>query len=635
MAAVGVAVGGTGMRNIDALLIGSRWNGTISYSFPNARDAYEPTYAEADNGFGSVSFNQQQAARYILEGKSSIAGGPRMSLTAVEQFTNASIFDAGSGGADIRLGKSSYANPTAYAYLPNDSYYSGDIWFGTSTDYANPKVGNYAYATMMHELGHALGLKHGHQAGGVSNTASTFDRDSLEFSVMTYRSYVGQAANGYTNETYGFAQTFMMYDIAALQHLYGADFATNAGNTVYTWSSTTGETFINGVGQGEPGGGMGGSANRIFLTIWDGGGIDTYDFSNYGTTLRVDLMPGGWSKLSDEQSAYLGDGNYARGNVFNALQFKGDMRSLIENVNGGSGSDRITGNGADNFLNGNGGNDVLLGGSGDDTLKGAAGSDRLDGGVGSDQAVFDGAAWDYRVTHQADGSIVIADLRMRAPDSTDILTRIELLQFKNGVLDASTLAPQITIVNGTGGNDILKGTAHVDRISGRNGNDAISSYGGDDTVRAGAGADQLDGGSGHDRLYAFEGKDRIVAGAGDDLLEGGRGADILHGNNGRDTFLFRSISDTGATGPEADLIGGFVQGDKIHLLYIDADATLAGNQAFTFIGKAAFTDAGQISYFTMRSGETRLLLNIDDDPSLEAMIRVAGVHAPNNDWFVL
>ena len=69
----------------------------------------------------------------------------------------------------------------------------------------------------------------------------------------------------------------MMYDIAALQPIYGANFSTNTGNSVYTWNPSTGEMSINGVGQGAPAW----RANRVFLTIWDGGGNDTYDLSNY------------------------------------------------------------------------------------------------------------------------------------------------------------------------------------------------------------------------------------------------------------------------------------------------------------------------------------------------------------------
>jgi hypothetical protein len=78
-------------------------------------------------------------------------------------------------------------------------------------------------------------------------------------------------------------------DIIALQYLYGANYQYNSGNTVYRWSPTTGETFINGVGQGAT------LHAKIFLTIWDGGGIDTYDFSNYGTNAVIDLAPGAWS----------------------------------------------------------------------------------------------------------------------------------------------------------------------------------------------------------------------------------------------------------------------------------------------------------------------------------------------------
>jgi serralysin len=231
----------------------------------------------------------------------------------------------------------------------------------------------------MHELGHALGLKHAHESGGLTGDTLPVGRDSLEYSVMTYRSYVpspGEAAPAiYKNETYGYPQTFMMHDIAALQSLYGADFGFRSGNTVYKWSPWTGETFVNGVGMGAPGGGAGGDANRIFLTIWDGGGIDTYDFSNYAARVVVNLEPGGASSLRSGQRAYLGDGHYARANVFNALPYQGDPRSLIENATGGSGSDVLLGNAGSNWLRGRAGNDVLSGKGGSDVLAGGPGAD--------------------------------------------------------------------------------------------------------------------------------------------------------------------------------------------------------------------------------------------------------------------
>ncbi|MCB8820889.1 FG-GAP-like repeat-containing protein [Microvirga rosea] len=436
MAIVGT-VGATGIQNIDALLSGYNWIGPITYSFPDSALDYEPGYSEASNGFGQVSFAQMQAVRYILEGTSPYAGGPKMTLASIEQLTNlswAGITDAGFNSADLRIAQSASANPTAYAYYPSSSPKGGDVWFGTSHNYTQPSVGTYDYITVAHELGHALGLKQGQETGGVRGIALSHDRDSMEFSIMTYRSYVGGPTTGYTNETYGYAQTYMMYDIAALQWMNGANFDTNSGNTVYTWSPTTGETFVNGVGQGAPGGGIGGSANRVFLTIWDGGGKDTYDLSNYTTNLNLDLTPGGWSKISDAQTAYLGASHYARGNVFNALQYLGDARSLIENATGGSGNDAITGNAADNALIGNAGNDVLSGLDGADTLTGGAGNDTLDGGAGFDMACYSGARSQYALTVLADGSVQVTDTRSGCPDGIDALRGIESLKFSDAAM---------------------------------------------------------------------------------------------------------------------------------------------------------------------------------------------------------
>jgi serralysin len=383
LAASSTYQGATGIQTTDGLLYGAKWSGTISYSFPDRRLDYEAGYTEASNGFAPVSFGQAQAVRFILEGRSSHSGGPRMALTSVEGFTNASLVDAGFDGADIRIAQSRSANPTSYAYLPTSHPYGGDVWFGRAHNYTMPIVGTYEFATVIHELGHSLGLKHPQEAGGVSNVAVPVSRNSLEYTVMTYNSYAlkaGETARGYyTSETYGYPQTYMMYDIAALQAMYGADFKTRSGNSVYTWSAVTGEAFINGVGQGVPGSGIGGSANRIFETMWDGGGTDTFDLSNYTSDLRIDLRPGQSSVLSPVQLAYLGDGHYSRGNVFNALQYNGDPRSLIENASGGSGSDRIVGNVAKN---------TLKGGFGNDTLYGMHGNDILWGGPGADAFVF-------------------------------------------------------------------------------------------------------------------------------------------------------------------------------------------------------------------------------------------------------
>jgi Ca2+-binding RTX toxin-like protein len=354
-----VGIGATGDQNVDGLLSGYRWSGTLTYTFPDSASDYPSGYGSGEPtaaGFAQVSASQQTAVHNIM--------------SQVENLTNLQIDYSTSNTADIRIAQSSEANPTAYAYYPNSSYSEGgDVWFGTTYNYTNPKLGDYYYLTHIHELGHSLGLKHGQSGGGVANVALPADRDALEFSVMTYRSYVGGPTSGYTNEAFGYPQSFMMNDILALQTMYGADYTFNSGATVYSWSATTGETLVNDVGQGRPGGaGAGASANRVFITVWDGGGVDTYDLSNYTNSVSIDLRPGYWSITSSTQKAYLGGGHYAQGNVYNAYLFDDDSRSYIENAIGGSGGDALTGNATANLLDGAAGSDTMTGGGGDDVF---------------------------------------------------------------------------------------------------------------------------------------------------------------------------------------------------------------------------------------------------------------------------
>ena len=168
----------------------------------------------------------------------------------------------------------------------------------------------------------------------------------------------------------------MMLDIAALQELYGADFEVNAGDTVYRWKPGSGRTWVDGEVGLDPGGEV------IFATVWDGGGRDCYDLSAYRPDLRLDLRPGGHSVFARDQLADLGggpNGGHARGSVFNALQYRDDRRSLIEDATAGAGDDRLTGNACGNRL---------AGGGGDDRLAGLGGRDVLIGGLGDDVFAF-------------------------------------------------------------------------------------------------------------------------------------------------------------------------------------------------------------------------------------------------------
>ncbi|MGL4289615.1 MAG: M10 family metallopeptidase C-terminal domain-containing protein [Phreatobacter sp.] len=424
-AAGGTTQGATGIQDIDGVLSGQKWDSThLTFMFPT-RNYFDSSYYDqsALQGFQVATSAQQTAARADLAAYAAVSG---LSFTEVSA---SAITGPYAPAVDITIARSTYPG-TAYAYYPSSDQVGGDVWLGVNGGNANPVKGNYAWHTMLHELGHSLGLKHGQETGGPANVALPTDHDSMEFSVMTYRAYPGAPLTGYANETYGFAQSLMMDDIAAIQAMYGANFTTHAENTTYSFSPTTGEEFINGVGQGAPG------ANRVFLTIWDGNGTDTFDFSNYTTDETIDLRPGRWSVLSATQLANLGDGHMARGNVFNALQYNGDVRSLIENAIGGSGNDTIIGNSADN---------VLIGGAGNDTFDGGGGHNTIDGGSGWNTALFHGNLSQYSVSWLSDGSIQVVDLRSGSPDGTDTIKNIQSFQFADGVYSASALIPPTLI----------------------------------------------------------------------------------------------------------------------------------------------------------------------------------------------
>ncbi|WP_407194076.1 M10 family metallopeptidase C-terminal domain-containing protein [Bradyrhizobium sp. STM 3566] len=427
--ATAVNVSATNNAEIDGLLSGSKWTGTISYSFPDSPSDYSNPYyggssEPTSTGFTSAPSQMQAAINYAIG--------------LINSYTNAKIQYAGTNGADIMIAQSPAANPTSYAYYPGNYAAGGDVWFGTQYDYTQAKLGNYYFTTALHELGHSLGLKHSQETGGPANVAVPSAHDDSEYTVMSYRSYVGASTtSGYTNESYGYPQTYMANDILALQTMYGANFNTQSGNTVYTWSPTTGQEFINGVGQLAPGGGAGGSANRIYETIWDGGGIDTYDLSNYTTNLSINLNPGASSVFSSVQLAYLGDGHYASGNVYNAYLYNGDARSYIDNATGGSGNDTIIGNAIANVLNGGAGNDTITGGGGNDTII---------GGPGTDTAVYSGSRASYAISSNATTqTFTLTDLRNGSPDGTDTVTGVEYFQFGDGTVASSMFVSPIVI----------------------------------------------------------------------------------------------------------------------------------------------------------------------------------------------
>ncbi|MBB3019197.1 serralysin [Microvirga lupini] len=516
----------TGNVYIDSILGNLKWvPSDLTYSFPTSAGAYGTLYGDGETakGFGSFNDTQQAITRSALT-----------LFSSVSNLTFQEVAGASASSADLRFAQSDVPG-TAWAYFPTTDATGGDVWVNNSSrNYASPAKGNYAYLTIVHEIGHALGLEHAHEGN------MPLDRDSMEYTVMSYRSYSGASTStGYMNETWGYAQSLMMYDIAALQHIYGANYQTNSGSTTYSWSPTTGEMFVNGAGQGAPGG------NQVFLTVWDGGGTDTYSFTNYTTALTIDLQPGAWSITSQDQRAKLhwNGSKIATGNIANALLHQGDTRALIENAYGGSANDTIKGNVAGNVLRGNAGNDKLYGLTGNDVLVGGSGRDVLSGGSGTDTASYSTAK-----------ARVVADLLTTSNNRGDA---------------AGDSYSSIESIIGGSYSDTLRGNGLANNISGGSGGD---------TLYGRAGNDVLNGGTGNDKLYGEGGKDLLIGGVG------------------ADTFVFSSSSHTRMS--SADTIKDFRRGsDHVDLRGIDANTKVAGNQAFTFIGKNAFHGkAGELRF---------------------------------------
>jgi len=435
-------VGQTGNPAIDTLLEGVKWDtATLTYGFPTAASRWTDYSAGSEpfTGFMALNAQQQGAATAALASWARVAN-----LNFVPVAEPAAVADlrfAGTGGVG-----------TAHSYYPSGSDIGGDTWFGTrlSGD-AAWTPGDYDFFTAVHEIGHSLGLKHPHEAaqfgsGGVADAGL----DAMELTVMSYRSFPGASlGGGITVHPGSFAKGPMLDDIAAIQKLYGANFATNAGDTLYRFA---------------PGQGI------IFETTWDGGGTDTYDLSAYTTAVTINLMPGGWSTFSTAQLARLDQTNLstlARGNVANAWLPDGDARALIENAVAGGGNDALAGNDGANTLTGNAGSDTVTGAGGADALFGNQGSDALQGDAGAD-TLFGGQ----------DGDVLFGG------DGADALY-------------------------GNMAGDRIYGGADADALFGGQGDDLLLGEGGDDLLAGNLGVDTLYGGAGADRFIA--GSEDVVA----------------------------------------------------------------------------------------------------------------------------
>ena len=378
------------IQEIDALLGGTRWaSSTITYSFPGYGSMWSTS---TTTGYGPSSGSGEPWSTSFAPLSTPGSGDDQIYFAAaLQKWANVAnlqftqVADTSTNVGDIRAAYTPLSGGfQAYAYLPGDSSVAGDVWFnsnGTSaTDYWT--LGSRANFAVLHELGHALGLKHPFYEADFISTILPSSLDTQSYTIMSYSAQAGDIAHT-TNFSF-YPTTPMILDIQAIQYVYGANNSYHTGDDTYSFSDAT----------------------TYHETIWDAGGTDTIQYTGYWNS-AIDLRSGYGSQIGwyvYVQDAY-GANLYAVNNVWIAYGV------TIENAIGGSGNDILTGNDANNSLNGSLGNDTLTGAGGNDVFAFAAsgnGADTIADFSAGDSITVTGAAFSGAIT-AGDGSSLLAN----------------------------------------------------------------------------------------------------------------------------------------------------------------------------------------------------------------------------------
>lgn len=558
------------MMGADLTRAGLTWASptNITYGFRNSAAPY------TSSGHDISTFSQVTAAQ-----RASV----QAALQLFADVSNISFQEVNPGGftdnATMLFSNYYDANDAsgAFAYYPGSTAATaqeGDVWLNIENqNAASQPFGSNSWQTIVHEIGHAVGLAHPgdyNAAPGVSITYAAnaqFNQDSHQYTTMSYFNELETGANFGIN----YASTLMMADILALQSMYGINYNTRSGSTVYGYTSTAGSIYdlaVNGI-RG--------------MCIWDGGGDDYLVGSGYSGTQSIDLTEGSFSDMA---------GGVANVSIAHF--------TLIENAVGGTGTDYIYGNVANNVIDGNLGNDFITGDRGNDTMY---------GGVGLDTVTY-------------------------MTSLTGISINFGTGYVYNDGLE-TTVGSGVYGIDRIYGFEQVIGSSFADFYIGSESVDYINGIGGDDYIAyAGAGNDVVDGGVGFNTMSYYDvgtgiflnlaantstdgqgGTDYLIniqqvygsnwAGdsltgnanynilrgfGGNDYLAGGYGSDALFGGTGSDHFVW-GLSDF-ATG-QWDTVQDFgIDGGFDYLDFYGTDVTLYETGGHTYIAPTSLAGGG-------------------------------------------
>ena len=420
------------------------------------------------------------------------------------------------------------AENAAYNGAPGDVVLNINSAANTLPTYA---PGSDGWFLILHETGHALGLKHPHDDGGTGRpTLSEVGLGVLDIDTVSIMSYEDDL--GFSNTAYDPA-TPMLLDVIGLQYLYGPNMTKNSGDGVYTLSAT-----------------------GFYATIWDAGGHDEVSAATSDRGWRVVLPSYDYTNARITELGYaLPASEYDYDLILNLRWLIGSMEDATgsnfnDSLIGNSISNILAGNGGADFIDGAAGQDSLIGGSGADLILGGSGNDLIDGGSLGDtlygetgrDTILGNSGADY--VEGGDGD----DLLGEATDSSGNDT-----YWGGAGDDLIGENAGSNYLRGEAGNDIISGGSGFDDINGNQGNDTAYGNDGDDWVVGGRDNDLLFGDAGFDIVYGNMGNDTVDGGAGNDWVRGGQGDDSVMGGTGDDWIWGDRGNDTISGGAGADL----------------------------------------------------------------------------------
>ncbi len=490
----------------DAILSGQHW-GSIGAGSTPLKYAFLTEATEGATSVGSSNFyvldeDQRQLARDALDQWAAVSG---LSFEEVEDPAE----------ANLTFGSNDQPDTLGYALYPP----FGEIYID-QTD-------GFTIDVLLHEVGHALGLKHSFEEGAVLPETEDNDLNT----VMSYTIY-GETPT----------EVLGTFDIAAIQYLYGVNASERSDDDIYTLDDGY---------------------------IWDGGGNDTISAAGETLAAHIDLNDGRWNWIGGQSASILSEGQSFLG-----------YHTAIENAIGGSGADTLIGNELDNVLDSGAGNDTIDGGAGDDTMTGGDGDDTYVVSQDDDEVVEASGAGSGNDHVKSSVTYVLGD----DVEQLTLTGTAAINGFGNGAANAILgNGGNNTLAGGAGndtldagaGNDLLDGGADNDVMTGGAGDDfffytagdtlveASGAGSGNDTVQSAAAytllanfenltltgtsaidgtgndsANTLIGNNGNNTLSGLDGNDTLSGNGGNDLLDGGDGSDVMIGGAGNDTYIY-------------------------------------------------------------------------------------------------